>query len=168
MGTFMASIAFRPGENWEAVSPQIVKMCQDLPGLVTNLDQKRSAYAIVSPFGDEGPFLSEMVGPISRLTGGYAVMAICVDSDMNILDLYRDGELIERCGIGVCYEEFAEVDDFTEPNLENWKPLLLDPTQASALHAAFSEEEVFAEESLRKLSAVTGLPIFDDAMVFGQ
>ena len=168
MGMFMASVAFRPGDNWEAVKPEILKMCQDLPGLVTNLDQDRSAYAIVSPYGDEGPYLSEMVGPISHLIGGYAVMAICVDSDMNILDLYRSGELIERCGIGVCYEEFAEVDDFTQPNLENWKPLLLDPAQETALQDAFFEEEVFAEDSLRKLSALTGLPIFDDALVFAE
>lgn len=168
MGMFMASVAFHPGNNWEAVKPEIKKMYQDLPGLVTNLDQDRSAYAIVSPYGDEGPCLSEMVGPISRLTGGYAVMAICVDSDMNILDLYRNGELIERCGIGVLYEEFAEVDNFTEPNLENWKPLLLDPAQETALQDVFCEEEVFAEDSLRKLSVLTGLPVFDDALVFAE
>ena len=168
MGTFMASVAFRRSENWEAVKPEIEQLYQGVTGLVTNLDQDRSAYAIVSPYGDEGPILSELVGPISRLTGGYAVMAICVDSDLNILDLYRDGELVERCGIGVCFEEFAEVDDFSEPNLENWKPLLLDPAQEAALQDAFFEEAVFAEENLRKLSALTGLPIFDDAMVFGE
>lgn len=168
MGTFMASIAFRPGENWNKIKPEIDKMYQDIPGLVTNLDQSRSAYAIVSPYGDEGPYLSEMVGPISRLTGGYAVMAICVDSDMNILDLYRNGELVERCGIGGVYEELAEVDDFAEPNPENWKPLLLDPAQEAALQDVFFEEEVFAEDSLRKLSVLTGLPIFDDGLVFAE
>lgn len=168
MGMFMASVAFRRCENWEAVKPEIEKMYQRITGLVTNLNQDCEGYAIVSPYGDELHYLSEMVGPISSLTGAYAVLANCVDSDMNILELHRDGMFIERCGFGAMYEEFEEIDCLSKPDIENWKPLLLDPAQKAALYDAFFEEEVFAEDNLRKLSALTGLPIFDDALVFGE
>ena len=168
MGMFMASVAFRPGKNWEAVKPEIEKLHQDVSGLVTNLDQACTGYAIVSPYGDQAAFLDGLALPISRITGDYAVMAICNDSDFNIMELYHNGIRIERSCIGECYEEFYELEPLGAPDPENWKPLLLDPNQEDALQEALFEEEVFAEDNLRMLSAVTGLPIFDDALVFGE
>ena len=95
-------------------------------------------------------------------------MATCVDSDMDLLELYHSGHCIERSGIGCCFEDYMEEFEIEKPVLENWKPLLLDPTMEDALADAFFEEEIFAEDHLRKLSSLTGLKIFDDMLIFGE
>lgn len=166
MGMFMAGVAFRCRDD--RVKEEIKKLISNTEGLVSNLDQEGGSYAIVSPYGDHGQLLSQLAGPISRMTGDYTVMATCVDSDMDLLELYHSGTCIERSGIGFCFEDYMEEFEMGQPVLENWKPLLLDPAMEDALEDAFFEEEVFAEDHLRKLSALTGMKIFDDAMIFGE
>lgn len=169
MGMFMASVAFYRDEktDWNTVKAEIEKHCAGENNLTHNLDRDLNAYAIVSPYGDEGALLAKLAPSLSKLTGDYAVMATCVDSDFNILELYRNGDLIESCSIGQVYEdEFEGVPE--KPNVENWKPLLLESSQEDALLDALFGDEIFAEEQLRKLSALTGLPIFDDELVMGD
>ena len=169
MGMFMASVAFRRGkhEEWENVKPEIEKLFLGVGGLVNNLDQDCTGYVIVSPYGDKGRFLAELPDRISRLVGDYAVMATCVDSDFIMLELYYNGKLIEESCLGKVYEEYSEFCEINKPKLENWKALLLDSSKELELSDVFEGEEVFAEDYLRKLSGLTGLPIFDDALIFG-
>ncbi|MBR6596238.1 MAG: hypothetical protein IKK72_06705 [Oscillospiraceae bacterium] len=168
MGMFMASLSFRcPDQNkWQNLKPRLEKVCAEIPGLVTNMDSSGPGYVLLSPYGDLGPALGELVEQISALTGDYAVMAMCVDSDFNMMELYHGGKLLERSCIGECYYDLPEEMAVAAPDIENWKPLLIKPEQMEALSEALFGEEVFAEDNLRKLSALTGLPIFDDELMF--
>ena len=168
MGMFMASLSFRctDQEKWKNLKPRLEKVCAEIPGLVTNLDSPGSGYVLLSPNGDLGPVLGDLVEQVSVLAGDYAVMAVCVDSDFNMMELYHRGELVERSCIGECYYDLPEDMEISAPNLENWKPLLLNPNQTEELSQALFGEEVFAEDNLRKLSELTGLPIFDDNLMF--
>ena len=170
MGVFMASVAFRVTEknNWSVIKPQIESMFKGLDGLTDNLDSEGPGYAIVSPYGDMGMFLAEMPEKISRMTGGYVVFASCCDSDFALLELYRNGTLVEKSCIGDCYEEFEDYDGSTEPAVFNWMPLLADKGRQAELEQALGEVDVFAEDNLRLLSELTGLPIFTDELVFGM
>ena len=170
MGTSMASVAFRRPEtlNWLDIKVKIMDMFQDIDGLVTDLDQEKSGYAIVSPYGDMGMFLQDLPAKISNLTGSYAVFSICVDSDFCFTELYANGKLLEKGCIGECYMEFDEFPDVQSPNSELWKPLLLNPADIQMLNSAFVGNEVFVEDQLRQISKLTGLPIFDDKLVYGE
>lgn len=168
MGVFMASVAFRRTDktDWEHVKPQIEAMFKGLDGLTDNLDSEGPGYAIVSPYGDMGMFLADLPEKISSLTGDYAVFANCCDSDFALLELYRGGKLVEKSVVGECYEEFDDFVDAREPNPANWSVLLKDGMELTTLAGAFSEDSGFAEDNLRLLSKATGLPIFDDELVF--
>ena len=172
MGTFMASASFRRIDNvkWSDLKPKIVEMYQDIEGLVSNLEQEQRAYAIVSPYGDLGMFLAEIPEAVSRLTGDYAVFCMCVDSDFALLELYHNGQLVEKSAIGEP-ELLAEIDetaDLETPDIALWEPLLKNPEDVQALQSAFLENTVFVEDQLREISALTGIPIFDDALVYGE
>ena len=170
MGTFMSSVSFRRTDKakWLELKPIILEKYQGIDGLVGNLEQEREAYAIVSPYGDMGMFLQEMPETVSRLTGDYAVFCICVDSDIALLELYHNGQCIEKSAIG--HTEFLpevdELEDVKSPDIALWKPLLQDPNDAEILQKAFTAKSVFVEDQLREISSLTGLPIFDDALVF--
>lgn len=168
MGMFMASLTFRCDNPaiWADLKPKLHNAAEQLPGLVHNLNADGPGYVLLSPYGDLGSSLGEMAEDVSRLCGGYAVMAMCIDSDFNMMELYHCGELVERSCIGECYYDLPE--EVAPPKPENWEPLLLDPTQTEALSNVLLGDEVFAEDSLRKLSALTGLPIFDDQLMFGN
>ena len=167
MGMFMASVSFRctDKEKWEMIKPEILNMLQGMDGLVNNLNSDGPGYAILSPYGDKGQFLAELPEIISMWTGDYAVMAMCVDSDFNTLELFHAGVLLEQSVIGEIYEEYSEFMEVTLPDISHWKPLLQDPSWEDALSEALLGEEILAEDSLRKLSKLTGLPIFDDALM---
>ena len=168
MGMFMTSVAFRANEknDWNEVRAEIAKCCAEGDNLTDNLSHQADGYAIVSPYGEEGALLTQLAPYISKLINGYAVLATCVDSDFNILELYYDGQCVESCSIGSIYEDAFEGLP-GEPNLEKWKPLLRDPSQEDALRDAMFGKEIFAEDMLRKLSALTALPIFSDELVMG-
>ena len=164
MGVFMASVAFRVTEknNWAFIKPRIESMFKGLDGLTDNLDSNGPGYAIVSPYGDMGMLLAEIAPKVSVLIDGYAVMAMCADSDFDVLELYRCGELVERSCVG---ERYEEIEDLTEPDPDNWMPLLRNPDERAALEQALFEMDVFAEDNLRMLTRLTGYPIFDDGMM---
>ena len=166
MGMFMASLAFRcaNAEKWQNLKPELVKISEAIPGIVTNFDTPGPGYVFLSPYGDHGPVLGDLVEQISQLTGDYAVMAMCIDSDFNVMELYHEGKLVERSCIGECYYDLPE--EMEAPKLENWKPLLLDDSQAELLQQMLSRVDVFAEANLRGLSVLTGIPIFYDNLMF--
>lgn len=172
MGTFMASASFRRTDSvkWSDLKPKIEAMYQDVEGLVSNLEQERNAYAIVSPYGDLGMFLQDIPETVSRLNGDYAIFCMCVDSDFALVELYYNGTLLEKSAIGEpeLLAEIEEISDLQAPDLTLWKPLLQNPEDAQDLQAAFTEDAVFVEDQLRKISELTGIPIFDDALVFGD
>lgn len=170
MGVFMASVAFRRTDktDWEKVKPRIESMFKGLDGLTDNLDSEGPGYAIVSPYGDMGMFLAELPEKISALTGDYAVLANCCDSDFDMLELYRGGELLEKCYVGECFEGYEEFGDYDRPNVQRWLPLLADASRVQELEEALGEVDVFAEDNLRLLSELTGLPVFTDDLVFGM
>ena len=170
MGTFMASASFRRPQqaNWLELKPKIQAMYQGIERLVDDLAKEQNAYTIVSPYGDMGMYLQDIPQRVSALTGDYAIFCMCVDSDFALLELYRNGELLEKSlidceGFG---EEIDELAELTPPALELWKPLLQNPEDEKALQTAFTEEFVFVEDQLRKISELTGIPIFDNEMVY--
>lgn len=170
MGTFMASVAFRrtDGLDWNRVKPAIEEMFSRVEGLVSNLNTEGYGYAIVSPYGDLGRVLADLPDKISALTEDYAVFAVCVDSDFCMMELYHNGILLEKSCVHEPYMEFQEFESVQSPDAELWKPLLLDQQSFEKLDAAFTDDEVFVEDQLREISALTGLPIFDDQLVYGE
>lgn len=170
MGTSMASVAFRRNEkmDWNAIKPQILSMFEGLDGLVSNLDKETDGYAIVSPYGDMGMFLADLPEKISGLTGDYAVMTACFDSDFSVMELYHAGKMLEECAVGEIYEEYEEFCCTNKADMRLWKGLLLDEGDIDTLSDAMYGEEIFVEDQLRVISKVTGLPIFDDEMVYGD
>ena len=169
MGMFMSSVAFRCSDKalWKRIKPEIEQMAR-VDGLVDNLDTEDMSHCIVSPYGEMGEYLAELPEKISALTGDYAVVATCVDSDFCMLALFNKGTLVEECCIGEVYEEYADFCETKAPCIDNWKPLLLIEAETERLNDALFGEEVFVEDHLRALSELTGLPIFDDELVFGD
>ena len=172
MGTSMASVSFRQGNaaKWPDRKLKIIEMYQGIEGLVSNLDQQKEAFAVVSPYGDLGMFLQEMPGKVSELTGDYAMFCVCVDSDFALLDLYSGGQLLESAVLGEP-DLLAEIDELSQlstPDISLWKPLLRRQEDAETLQNAFTEATVFVEDQLREISALTGIPIFDDELVYGE
>ena len=49
-----------------------------------------------------------------------------------------------------------------------WKALLTNPERLDELSDALYAEEIFVEDQLRVISALTGMPIFDDNLVYGE
>jgi len=95
---------------------------------------------------------------------------MCVDSDFALLEVYYNGKLIEKSAIGEP-ELLAEIDELADmraPDLTLWKPLLQNPEDDHALQTAFTEASIFVEDQLREISKLTGVPIFDDALVYEE
>ena len=172
MGTFMASVSFRRANHtvWSDLKPKIQEMYHGIDGLVSNLEQEREAYAIVSPYGDMGMFLQDIPEAVSRLTEDYAIFCMCVDSDFAILELYHNGTLVEKSAVGE-EELLAEIDelaDLSTPNLSLWKPLLQNPEDEQALQTAFTDDAVFVDDQLREISALTGMYVRSDIAMTGE
>ena len=169
MGISMASVSFRRTDNvnWLELKPKIMAMYQNVEGLTNNLEQEQNAYAIVSPYGDLGMILAEMPEVISRLTGDYAVFCECMDSDFALLELYHNGNSIDKCIIGkpLMAAEISAMMNVGAPDLAKWKPLLQNPKDGWRLRAALAARTLFVENKLRKISALVGLPIFEDDLV---
>ena len=164
MGMFMASVAFQCADKEKLVEVThfVRKTVSGVQGLVDNLHTDGPFYGVLNMFGDEGSTLSVLPERISAITGAYAVFAVCIDSDCNLLSLYHDGKLLENSCTGLPYPEFEEIN---KPSMELWLPLLQDPTKIKELQHALYTFEVFAEDNLRELSVLTGLPILDDNMI---
>lgn len=170
MGMFMASLSFRKPEEaiWNKAKEKIHQWLSDIEGLTNNLDTNADAFAIVSPYGEDGLVLAESALPISNLIQGTVIMASCVDSDFNLLEVFENGKSVEKCYVGNIYEEYAEMMDCVAPNMDFWKTLLLDAGNEQKLQMALFAEEIFAEDNLRKLSELIGYPVFDDSLVFPE
>ena len=75
MGMFMASLSFRCADRdkWQNLKPRLEKVIAEIPGLITNLDSSGPGYVLLSPYGDQGPVLGDLVERLSTLTDDYAV-----------------------------------------------------------------------------------------------
>ena len=172
MGTSMASVSFRWPDSADShdLKPEIRAMFQGIEGIVSDLEQEQKAYAIVSPYGDMGMFLQDIPQRISALTGDYAVFCMCVDSDFALLELYHNGGLVEKSALGIP-ELLAEIDELADlktPNVSVWRPLLLNSEETVDFQTAVTAEVVFVEARLKWISILTGMPIFDDKLVYGE
>lgn len=169
MGMFMASVAFSctDKELWRKIAPQIEQLLPEDDGLFHNFQEAGPGYCIVSPYGESADILVKLPEFISALTGGYAVFANCVDSDFNMISLWHNGKNIEDSYIGNIYEEYTAFYEIPKPDIHLWMPLLVDKTKAEELSQVLLTEQVLAEDSLRDLSKLTGLPIFDEEF-FGK
>ena len=170
MGAFMASASFRCPEqsNWPELKLKIQAMYQGIERLVDDFAKEQNAHTIISPYGDMGMFLQDIPQRVSALTGDYAIFCMCVDSDFALLELYHNGRLLEKSVLGEP-ELFAEIDELSElgtPDLAVWKPLLLNIGNLAELLQAFTQDAVFVEDQLRKISELTGIPVFDDNLVY--
>ena len=170
MGTSMASVAFRCSDKnrWKTIKAEILDMFDGVEGITSNLDTDGPGFAIVSPYGDMGMFLADLPEEISELTGDYAVMCACFDSDFGVMELYHNGQMLEECAIGEVYEEYAEFCCTNKANMALWSALLKDPSRMADFQNALHGEEVFVEDQLRVVSDLTGLPIFLDELVYGE
>lgn len=166
MGMFMASVSFRCAdrEKWTQLRPWVERMFNDTPELVTNFDEAGPGYVILDMQGYQIGTLAGLPERISALTGDYAVMAVCNDSDFNLMSLFHNGNCLEKSYIGEVYEEYNEFLEINEPDITLWKPLLQDPTRVEDLRHALYAREIFAEHNLRLLTELIGLPIFDDEL----
>ena len=104
--------------------------------------------------------LPELVCAVSALTGGTAIGAVCLDSDFVGVVLARNGEQMDMGYIGVPYG--AEEEEGLELHTEQWLPLLTRPEDAAALEDCLHGGFVLAEDQLRTLSRLIGLPVLDD------
>lgn len=166
MGMFMQSVSFFRPNDWQQ-KRVIVETLMDASGIdmvCSNLAEESSAYGIVDAYGSKGPIFEELAQSISEKMGGFVVYAICVDSDFDILTIFCDGEILDRSVIGNVCEEMLDGMPVGEPKLSCWKQLPGCDDKVAEMQAVMYGEEVFAEDHLRKLSTVTGLPIFDDGI----
>lgn len=164
MGMFMQSVSFRRPEekDWQTLLPQVMELAADSGLVPVSVDaEARQPFFGFVGFGCGGePVMERLTEEISRLTGDYAVGAMCIDSDFNILMLFHGGELVNSGYSGTAYEEMEE--EFSPLCLEAWRPLLLDGSREKELAAALTDQPVFAEELLMKMTALTGFPIFPE------
>lgn len=165
MGMFMQSVSFRrPADrDWVSLAPRIRALLESYgenPELV-GLEAEKDYFCVLSPYGDMGTAVELLAQGISAITGDYAIAAQCVDSDFNMLTLYHGGETVDAGSSGNLYEEFAELGAGGELHPALWQPLLKDPTQTAELEQALLGEALYAEELLRKLTELTGFPVFD-------
>lgn len=168
MGTSMASVSFRKPDEcaWNQVKPRLGNWLDKTDGFTSNLGRQSDGFAIVSPYGDGAPVLGQIAPQISTLLDGYCVFAICCDSDFCLLEVYNKGEAVEKCYVGEVFEEFLEFGEYSEPNLAFWRSLLVNPGDSAIMEESFAQEYVFAEDFLRKLSLLIGMPVFDDTLVY--
>lgn len=167
MGMFVSTAAFRrkPDMDWAALSEKLEQLFTEAGDVCHDLGEERTGYGTMSVYGGMGAEMAETAKAISLATGDYAVAADCVDSDFAVLTLYHGGNLVEQCVIGSPYDEFDDVMPLGKPDVELWKPLLLDPEKVSELQDALLGNAVFVEEQLAALSRLTGVPVFDEALL---
>ena len=100
---------------------------------------------------------------ISKLTGEYAVGSVCIDSDFAALVLAKAGKQVDMGYIGTPYG--MEGAPGLELTAARWQPLLQPQAESQELHDCLFGKFVCAEDQLRTLSRLTGLPIFDDQLL---
>lgn len=166
MGIFMQSLSFRKPKNraWKPLKEELTRLLSMYEMDAAQLEREQDAYGLCDPYGDTfGPETELLAAAISKATGDYAVTAQCVDSDFAVVELYHAGKKIDA---GSICEPYEELGFFGKLHPALWLPLLQDPREEKALANALLEDAVFAEDQLKELTRLTGLPIFDlDAML---
>ena len=107
--------------------------------------------------------MPELIAALSELTGDYAVGSVCMDSDFAALVLAKAGKQVDMGYIGTPYG--MEGVPGLELTAARWQPLLQPQEEPQKLHDCLFGEFICAEDQLRTLSQLTGLPIFDDQLL---
>ena len=107
--------------------------------------------------------MPELIAALSELTGEYAVGSVCIDSDFAALVLAKAGKQVDMGYIGTPYG--MEGVPGLELTAARWQPLLQPQAEPQKLHDCLFGKFVCAEDQLRTLSRLTGLPIFDDQLL---
>lgn len=166
MGIFMQSLSFRKPKDkaWAPLKEELTRLLSMYEMDAAQLEREREAYGLCDPYGDTfGSETELLAAAISKATGDYAVTAQCVDSDFAVVELYYAGKKIDT---GAICEPYEELGCFGKLHPVLWLPLLQAPGKEKALESALLEDAVFAEDQLKELTRLTGLPIFDlDAML---
>lgn len=167
MGMFATTMAFRRPEkmDWEKYRPRLEDILQTLNGAVTDLSEDTDAYGYLSFDPEDGMMVPELLEAITLASEDFGVCAQVCDSDFCLLQLYHCGVLLQECALGNVYEEYAEIAPMEGPKMDLWLPLLKDEAQKDAFLEVFEQEWVFAEDGLRELAKLTGLPLLDDSLM---
>ncbi len=162
MGMSFESVVFhRPaGEAWQTLQPKLEELLQAYGlGPVYESSDGTSGVVYDTEMSAEED-MPELVCAVSALTGGTAIGAVCLDSDFVGVVLARNGEQMDMGYIGVPYG--AEEEEGLELHTEQWLPLLTRPEDAAALEDCLHGGFVLAEDQLRTLGRLIGLPVLDD------
>ena len=167
MGLFAYSLSIRrtPDMDWDTLRPRLEMFLYGKEAAVTDLTQDLPGYGMISLSPDTGAAMPNLAQRISKMTGDYVVNAQIVDSDFALLQLYYNGEELEECYIGRIYLEIWLQCRVKKPKLSLWMALLQDTANKSEYRKALRGMSVFVEDQLRVISDLTGLPVFDDALL---
>lgn len=172
MGMFVNTVSFlRPKDgSWDVKRLRIREAMEhfDLEPEEIRLHDCEKGCCLLDLYGEYGGVFRGLAECISQILGDFSVFASCVDSDFNQLVLYHNGQELDCCAIGNVYDEFMEMGLVGKPDLTQWSRLVSDGVEQEKLKDVLLGRETLAENQLRELSGLTGLPIFDDKAFFAE
>ena len=165
MGMYLDSVAFYwpKGKTREALAPRLESFFEGYGLKLRMKDPTRESYAVYDENQSCSDVMPELIVTLSELTGEYAVGSVCIDSDFAALVLAKAGKQVDMGYIGTPYG--MEGAPGLELTAARWQPLLQPQAESQELHDCLFGKFVCAEDQLRTLSRLTGLPIFDDQLL---
>lgn len=165
MGMFLDSIAFYwpKDKTKEELAPKLETFFEGYGLRLRMKDPTRESYAIYDENQSCSAVMPELIVALSELTGDYAVGSVCIDSDFAALVLAKAGKQVDMGYIGAPYG--MEGAPGLELTAARWQPLLQQQEKTKKLRECLYGKFVCAEDQLRTLSQLTGLPVFDDQLL---
>ena len=165
MGMFLDSIAFYwpKDKTREELAPKLESFFEGYGLKLRMKDPTRESYAVYDEDQSCSDVMPELIAALSELTGDYAVGSVCMDSDFAAPVLAKAGKQVDMGYIGTPYG--MEGVPGLELTAARWQPLLQPQEEPQKLHDCLFGEFICAEDQLRTLSQLTGLPIFDDQLL---
>ena len=165
MGMFLDSVAFYwpKDKTREELAPKLESFFVGYGLKLRMKDPTRESYAVYDENQSCSDVMPELIVTLSELTGEYAVGSVCIDSDFAALVLAKAGKQVDMGYIGTPYG--MEGAPGLELTAARWQPLLQPQAESQELHDCLFGKFVCAEDQLRTLSRLTGLPIFDDQLL---
>ena len=165
MGMCLDSVAFYwpKDKTREELAPKLESFFEGYGLKLRMKDPTRESYAVYDENQSCSDVMPELIVTLSELTGEYAVGSVCIDSDFAALVLAKAGKQVDMGYIGTPYG--MEGAPGLELTAARWQPLLQPQAESQELHDCLFGKFVCAEDQLRTLSRLTGLPIFDDQLL---
>ena len=165
MGMFLDSVAFYwpKDKTREELAPKLESFFEGYGLKLRMKDPTRESYAVYDENQSCSDVMPELIVTLSELTGEYAVGSVCIASDFAALVLAKAGKQVDMGYIGTPYG--MEGAPGLELTAARWQPLLQPQAESQELHDCLFGKFVCAEDQLRTLSRLTGLPIFDDQLL---